>query len=70
MGSALSFPVSNLSLKWLRLSEFMVYLCHWYMGVCLSVYLSVVPQQFDVISHNVPLLAHENSVDLEDGLTD
>jgi hypothetical protein len=41
--SALKFPVSNFSLKWLRLSEFMVCACHWCLGVtrpyvCLSVY--------------------------------
>jgi hypothetical protein len=69
LDSALKFPVSNFGLKWPRLSEFMVYACHWCLGVTCpsvrpSVCLSIVLQQVDVISHRVPLSAHEKSFDL------
>ena len=45
-------------------------------GLCLSLVhgcdtcLFVVPQHFDVISHSVPLSAHENSFDLDGGVND
>ena len=69
LGSALKFPVSKPSIE---VAEVRVH------GLCLSlvlgcdtsVCLSVVPQQFDVISYNVPLSAQENSFDLAGGVTD
>jgi hypothetical protein len=69
LGSALKVPVRNLSLKWLRLSEFMVDACHWYLGVTrLSVCRASAIWCY--LAQCTAVGSHENSFDLAGGITD